>query len=328
LYWPFPVLQLHRASAIIRAPLAEAIIPMWFKNLRIYRLTEELPCPVDALEERLQQQPFVPCAGMDMSRSGWVAPMGPPATAMVHSFTDFHLMCARTQTRLLPAAAVREVLDEKVLEIETAERRKLRSKERANLKDEVIQTLLPRALTRSQLCYAFLSAQRGLLMIDSSSPGRAEELLNLLRASLGRLPVKPLVPKHNPVEVMTRWLQDGRLPKPFRLGQHCDMRDTLHAANVVRCRQQELATQEVRMHLDAGKQVSALGLSWNDRLQFVLAEDMALRGIKLSDVQERDAGVDGELDPAARFDADFALMSLELDRLSGELIEVFGVEES
>jgi len=40
-----------------------------------------------------------------------------------------------------------------------------------------------------------------------------------------------------------------------------------------------------------------------------------------------ESGVDPELDAAARFDADFALMSLELDQLAAELIEVFGIAE-
>lgn len=300
---------------------------MWFKNLRIYRLTDQLPCPVAELGERLLETGFVPCGGQETQRSGWVSPMGPGATHLVHSAMSFHLVCARTQQRLLPPAAIREVLDEKILEIEAAEGRQLRKRERANLKDEVIQTLLPRALTRSHLTYAFLAEARGLLLIDSASPARAEDLLNLLRDSLGRLPVKPLVPRHSPTDMMTRWLHGGRLPAGFRLGQQCDMRDPLHAANVVRCRQQELATQEVRQHLDAGKQVNALGIEWNERLQFVLAEDLAVKGIKYSEIVQKDAGVEDEMEAAARFDADFALMSMELDQLCESLVEIFGIEE-
>jgi recombination associated protein RdgC len=300
---------------------------MWFKNLRIYRLTGELPCPPAELGEHLAGNGFAPCGGLDTVRSGWVSPMGPAASHLVHSAAQFHLVCARTQQKLLPPAAVREVLDERVLALEAAEGRKLRKRERAELKDEIVQTLLPRALTRSHLTFAFLAEARGLLMVDSASPARAEDLLNLLRDSIGRLPVKPLVPRHSPTDIMTRWLQGGRLPAGFRLGLQCDMRDPLNAANVVRCRQQELATREVRQHLEAGKQVNALGLSWNDRVQFVLAEDMAVKGIKFAEIVQQDAGADEELDPAARFDADFVLMAMELDRLCAGLVEVFGVEE-
>jgi recombination associated protein RdgC len=301
---------------------------MWFKNLRIYCLSEDLPCAIGELDDKLRESAFRPCSGMESSSMGWVSPMGPSAAQLVHTIGDFHLLSARTQQRLLPPAAIREVLDEKILTIETGEARKLGRRERADLKDDVIQTLLPRALTRSYQTGAFLAARRKLLLIDAATPARAEDLLNLLRDSIGRLPVKPLVPKHSPTDLMTRWLAGGTLPKPFRLGQHVDLRDTLHQANVVRCRQQELATREVRGHLEAGKQVSGLGLRWNERLDFVLAEDLAIRGLKFAEIVQRESGNDEELDDAARFDADFALMSLELDRLCADLLDVFGGIES
>ena len=301
---------------------------MWFKNLRIYRLSEELSCPIGDLGEKLLESAFQPCSGMEASRMGWVSPMGKSSTLLVHSIGDFHQLCARTQQRLLPPAAIREVLDEKILDLETREARKLGRRERADLKDDVIQTLLPRALTRSYQTGAFLAARRNLLLVDAATPARAEDLLNLLRDSIGRLPIKPLVPKHNPAELMTRWLAGGSLPRPFRLGQHVDLRDTLHQANVVRCRQQELATPEVRGHLEAGKQVNGLGLRWNDRLDFVLAEDLALKGLKFAEIVQRESGNDEELDEATQIDADFALMSLELDRLCEDLLDVFGSDES
>lgn len=301
---------------------------MWFKNLRIYRLTDELPCSPGELEGKLQETRFVACSSLDTSRIGWVPPMGPDAELLVHSCAGFHLFCARTQQKLLPPAAIREILDDKVRELEASEGRKLRRKERMDLKDEIVHSLLPRALTRSQLTWAFLAERRRLLLVDAATPARAEELLNLLRDSLGRLAVMPLVPQHSPAELMTRWLSGGRLPKPLRLGVHCDMRDPLHAANVVRARQQELATQEIRAHIDAGKQVVGLGLSWNDRLNFVLTEDLALRGLKFGEVTQSDAALEQDEDPAARFDAEFALMSLEIDALAEDLIRIFGTADA
>lgn len=300
---------------------------MWFRNLRIYRLTGDLPCTPAALDEHLGEAAFVPCGSTDTRRMGWVAPLGVDGVQLVHSVNDFHLVCMRMQQKLLPAAAIREVLDEQILQREAAEGRKLHKRERANLKDEVIQTLLPRALTRSQLTFAFLAAARGLLLVDSPTPARAEDLLSLLRDSLGRLPVRPLVPRHNPVELMTRWLGGGRLPDGLRLGQSCDLRDPLNAANVVRCRQQDLATREIREHLEAGKQAGALGLQWKERLDFVLTEDLAVRQIKYPEIVRNDSGIDPEIDAAARFDADFALMSLELDQLAAGLIGIFGIAE-
>ena len=73
--------------------------------------------------------------------------------------------------------------------------------------------------------------------------------------------------------------------------------------------------------------INALGLNWNDRIEFVLAEDLAVKAIKYSEIVQKDAGVEDEMEVAARFDADFALMSMEIDQLCESLIEVFGIEE-
>ena len=101
-----------------------------------------------------------------------------------------------------------------------------------------------------------------------------------------------------------------------------------HAANVVRCRQQELGAAEVRAHVTVGKQVAALGLGWQERLHFVLHEDLSLRGLKFDGIEPNDGGVDEELDEAAKFDANFVLMVLELDRLCEDLLTVFGVADT
>jgi recombination associated protein RdgC len=297
---------------------------MWFKNLRIYRLTDALPCEPETLGAALAERAFAPCAGLDTSRMGWVPPIDPAAEELLHAEADYVLLCARTQQRLLPSSVIREALEEKLLQIERAEGRKPGRRERANLKDEIVHSLLPRALTRSQHTRAVLSLRSQLLLVDAAAPGRAEDLLDLLRESLGSLPVRPLVPARAPAELMTRWLNGTRLPPRLHLGQHVDLRDPLHQANMVRCRQQELATSEVRNHLVAGKQAVALGLVWSERLRFVLAEDLSLHGIRFEDVQERDAGVDTEEDAVARQTADFLFMALEFDRLAADLISVFG----
>ena len=299
---------------------------MWFKTLRIYRLTAPLGVGAEELPPLLEARGFAPCGGLDLSRTGWVQALESSASGLVHSHADHHLLCARTQTRLLPASAIREAMDDRVAQQEAKEGRKLGRRERNELKDEIVQTLLPRALTRSQLTRALLIESRGLILIDARATARAEDLLNLLRETLGTLSVKPLVPARNPVEIMTGWLAGARLPPRFALAQHCDLRDPLHQANVVRCRAQDLSTSEVRNHLEAGKTVASLGLQWSDRMQFVLSEDLSASAIKYLDVRERDAGNDATDEAAelARQDADFVLMAMELDKLVEDLTGVFG----
>jgi recombination associated protein RdgC len=96
---------------------------------------------------------------------------------------------------------------------------------------------------------------------------------------------------------------------------------------VVRMRRQDLNTREIRTHLDAGKMVARLALTCDERISFVLDCDMALKRLRFDDMVMQERGeIDSESE-AARFDADFAIMSLELARLLPALLKALGGEE-
>src|SRR5690606_1858061 len=48
--------------------------PMWFKNLRIYRLAPSWDLAPDALEDALAKLEFRPGGASDMTTFGWTAP--------------------------------------------------------------------------------------------------------------------------------------------------------------------------------------------------------------------------------------------------------------
>ena len=65
-----------------------------------------------------------------------------------------------------------------------------------------------------------------------------------------------------------------------------------------------------------------MGLVFDDRISFVLGEDLILRKIKFTDVV-LDEQADSPESAAAEMDANFALMTLEYGRLLGKLEEWF-----
>ena len=72
--------------------------------------------------------------------------------------------------------------------------------------------------------------------------------------------------------------------------------------------------------------VTQLALTFEDRLSFVLDQRLTVKRLKFLDiVQEAAREVDAE-NAAERFDADFAVMSLELARFLPRLVEAFGGE--
>lgn len=298
---------------------------MWFKNLRIYRLTEKLDLSPETLEAQLSQLKFKPCTSLDFSSYGWVPPLGKDSEMLTHSSGGYTMICARKQEKILPAAAINEMMEEKVLELEADQARNIYRKERRNIKDDVVHSLLPRALTRSNLLYAYFDEQQGMLIIDSASNNKAEEFLDHLRATLGRLPVVPLSCHGDPANIMTRWIEN-HVPKGFELDSDCELQNPRESKNTVRCKNQELESDEVLNHIKAGKRVIQIGIIWQNAIRFILSDDFSIKRLRLEEIILDQAGNDAE-DKATQFDQDFAIMTLQITHLVNELLEEFGGAE-
>lgn len=299
---------------------------MWFKNLRIYRLTKPLDSSAEALEEQLQQQKFNACTNLDFSSYGWVPPMGKNSELFTHTLADFAMICARKQEKILPAAAVNEIVEERVEEFESNQARNVYRKERRNMKEEVVHSLLPKALTRSSLVYAYFSKKQKLLIIDTASTNKAEEFLEHLRATLGSLSVVPLATNSDITNIMTRWVKD-RVPKGFELDNDCELQNPKESTNIVRCKNQELESDEILNHIKAGKRIIQLGIIWRNAIRFSLSDDFSIKRLRFEEIIQEQAESDAE-DRATQFDQDFAVMTLQLSQLIDDLLKEFGgIEE-
>ena len=85
---------------------------MWFKNLQIYRFTRPFDLTVDQLETQLEACAFTPCGSQDISRFGWVKPLGKFGSTLTHSASGHILICARKEEKMLPGTVVKEMLAE------------------------------------------------------------------------------------------------------------------------------------------------------------------------------------------------------------------------
>lgn len=296
---------------------------MWFRNLQLYRLVEPFTHSPADLHALLATRAFRPCGGLDTHAMGWVPPAGREATELVHAGNGRIMLCLRREDRVLPAAVVREQVEARAESIAAAEGRPVGRKERQRLKDEVLADLLPRAFTRSTHLFAYVDPAAGWVVVDSANTKRAEELLSMLRETLGSLRVKPLAVGNSPATVLTRWLEQSP-SGAFELGDECELKEPVDNGGVMRGRRLDLASPEVRSHLDAGMRVARLAVTWQERIGAILCEDLAIRRLRFLElVTEQAAALESD-DPLARFDADFALMGMELAVFIPAVIEAFG----
>ena len=84
-----------------------------------------------------------------------------------------------------------------------------------------------------------------------------------------------------------------------------------------------LESDEIRRHIESGKQVVRLALSWQEQLDLVLDKDLSIRRIRFSDELKQ---VNDQLqeDKLAQRDADFLLMSETLETLQRAITSEFG----
>jgi len=300
---------------------------MWFKNLQCFRFTKPFQLPAEELDSKLAEHIFQPCAGQDTVRLGWTPPLGRFGSQYVHETNGYMMVCAKRQEKVLPPAVINEELEERLLAIEENEDRKVGRKERTQLKDEIMFELLPRAFSRSSLQFAYIDPADGLLVVNSSSAKRAEELIGLLREALGPLSLIPLTAKNLPIQVMTDWLENGQVASGFELGQTCELRDNDDVSSVIRCTNQNLESTEINSHIKASMHASKLALTWQDRVECIVDDKLAVKRLRFTDVvQEKADEVDAQ-DAAEQFDIDFAIMTLELSAFIKALMEAFGGED-
>lgn len=301
---------------------------MWFKNLQIYRFNEAFELNADSLNQALSAHSFKPCGSQQPFSSGWTKPLGKHGHELVHATNNRLMICAKKEERIMPAAAVRDVLNSRVEEIEAKENRKVRGKEKTDMKDEVIMDMLPRAFTRSSLTYAYIDVANGVLVVDSSTASKAEDLLTLLREALGSLPVKPLTVNQAPYDVFTRWLKRGHAEVDFELEDSCELKSPDEGGGVVRISKQELVdSEEVQVHLAAGKLVTKLALNFKERMRFVIDDSLAIKQFKFNDVVSDVLEEVNSETAADEFDAKFAIMALELEEMVPSLVQAFGGEQ-
>ena len=239
----------------------------------------------------------------------------------------FWLVAMQKQERILPGQVVKDELAAKVDEIEQRDARKVYKKERDTLKDEIVMQLLPRAFTRTQTTFALICPADGWIAVNAGSWKRAEDLLSLLRECTGTLPVRPVNVKLPPAVSMTQWVKDSDAPAGLQIGDNCELTDTSQDGGQVRCKHQDLASDEIQLHLSAGKQVTQLDLRWNDKLSFTLNERMILKRLRFDDLLIDEASDQGGDDMAGQLDASLTIMGGTLQQFVPALCEALGGED-
>jgi len=292
---------------------------MWFKNLKLYRLASSYTWTAEQINELLAREVFVSAGAAAAQSQGWVAPKEHD-DRLAYSVGK-QLLCAyRVEKKLLPVSVINQFTKVRAQELEEQQGFKPGRKQMKDLKLEVTESLIPRAFSLQRDTRLWFDPVNRWVALDTASPSKAEEILSALGKALYPFPVEPIHVEISPTTAMTEWILSGHAPSNFSIDQDAELRASGEKAAAVRYVKHALDNEDIQKHVQAGKQCTRLALTWNDRVSFVLTENLDIKRIAPLDVLDQD---DSKMpaDEQEKFDSDFTLMCAELNLMLAGLLD-------
>lgn len=291
-----------------------------FRNVRFYRLDNDWPDDESAVSEALGNAAFAPCGPLTERSSGWVPPAANAGDSLARRVNGADLLLLRSQSRVLPPAAVNEQLEVRIAEFTDRMQQPPGAREKKRLKAETRDELLPQALLRSDRVWGFVDIGRKIIGVDALQPAAADRFLRRLRAAFGDLDIKPLQFREPVAGLLTR-IMLGNAPGQFVVGKECRMQDAADPRSVVRWTGFDLTEKTIRNHVAEGMHLTHLAVDYDNVLNVVIDENGVLSKLRFLGMD--DAGDDHD-DPVARQDAEFVLITGTLRLLLADLETLLG----
>lgn len=297
---------------------------MWFKNLKVFRLAPTWSLSLDALEQALEKHAYRPGNSLEMQNLGWVPPF--EGSSLAYSVQGQIFLSLRAEKKLLPATVINQFARAKALEIEEQQGFKPGRKQMKELKEQITDELLPKAFSVYRDTLVWIDTKNHWLVIDAAASAKSDEVLGVLAKTIDPFPVLHLYVEESPASSMTNWLIQDEPPAGFSVDQDTELRSTSESRAAVRYLRQSIDIDDVRKHVQAGKQCTRLALTWADRVSFVLTDNLDIKRVAPLDVLKENQDLVARND-ADQLDSDLALMTGELARLLENLIDALGGEK-
>ena len=291
-----------------------------FRNVRYYRLDSAWPESEEDLSQTLEGAGFKPCGPLTERSSGWMPIDAEAGDRLARRVNGADLLRMRSQSRVLPPAAVNEELEVKIEDYRRRMQEAPSPREKRRLKSEARDELMPKALLKSDKIWGFVDIKEKLIGIDTTLDSVAERFLRRLQAPFDGLNIRPLQ-FNQPVGELLAGIFFGDAPGQFAAGRECRMQDPADVGSTVRWNDFDLSEPTIRNHVANGMRLTHLAIEYDNVMGCVLDENGTISKVRFLGMD--DHGEDHN-DPLARLDAEFVLMTGTLRNLVGDLKKLLG----
>lgn len=283
---------------------------MWLKNASIYHVPRI--SQLIGLEENLTAARFLPTGDLQKLSYGFEPVRD---DQLVFSSHEHLLLKFTVEKKSIPGSAIAVAVKAKCEALEEEQGFSPGKKQRAEIKERVVDELMPRALAsrRSMFVWVDLKAER--LIIDSTS----NLVIDVILSSLIRYAGLELANLEKwPGRLLGDWLlDDSNLPTDYTIDDAVQLEYPGERRTTIAYKKGNLDGLQARRHVEAGAQVVTMAMTYDSRLSFVMTSAHQLRSIKPLDII-LDNQVERDVD---RFENDFILMASEVRALIDSLIE-------
>lgn len=309
-----------------------------FSNILAYRATNafDLHKDLEAVNQALASKPARLPGKMELNAVGFVPPVGEEGAFIERISPMAYVFAYNLAERMIPGKIVRQQVAARVKQIEKEQERKVYAREKQQIKDEVLNQMLPRAFIDQKITYGIVMGP--YILIDSSSAKRGEDILSTLRSCLGSLGVRPVAVKTTPIDAFTRWFTTGEIDGPFHMTGDFKANSRNDESDFVNGKGTSPQDEGLSdLVLEHDRRVTVLGLGWGtstgETATFTVNEMIGIKGIKWPESLAEQAAdqVGEEDDDDARrvtlLRTTMILLGAELRALLEDLLPALGHEE-
>lgn len=303
---------------------------MWFKSARVYTGDfsdlEGIFKDDAEIEAAVQSVPFRPCQGGEKASAGF-APIFPDTGAYSFKTAGGVFLRVLEEAKLLPSSVVMSQLSEIVSKKEAELGREIRKNEREALKTALVNQLLERAFPVRRDMLVYVQPQKGICAVSVSSAKRAETAIALVRQAFTTFPARVPQPRCAAEDRITSWVSQGPVPEFFELGADTVLKSSDEDGGIIRASREDLTSEEIAVHIKAGKLMTEIALTYKDELFFVLGSDLSLKRMKPLDQYLERALPEKTEDRTADLQSHLVIQGALLDELIPYLFKLFDCEE-
>lgn len=294
---------------------------VWLRAITCLNLSNFPNITAEALSEKLEAQRFVPCASLERERHGFTPAF--EQESLVRKVKDVFWLQVMSEVKPVPGSVVKRLLRERVLKVELEESRKVGRKEQRELKEEVTDELVSKAVPVQSTLTVMLDPTANLMIISSTSNKRVELALSLLHRCLDDLNASRMQFAKTIQGQMSELLLD-EYSSVFATDSSLVLKGLGSPAATVRFAQHSLAGPEIITHLNAGLRPVALELGWKERLSFVLTDNFEIKQLTFLELVTTEFESAKPEDPTELIDAMLMVQNGELKEMVAELTDWLG----